>query len=187
MLYLCKCLLTFGMTDKQEKILEAALELFASEGYASTPTSMIAKKAGVSEGLIFRHFENKHGLLNALIKEAEERLGQLFGPILFENDPKKVIAKTISMPFMVIDQREQDFWKLQFILKWQPEYNNPNKMKPLLDKLSRAFADLGYQEPENEASLLSYIIDNISTEILKGNIEPGDQHMKTFLLKKYKV
>jgi AcrR family transcriptional regulator len=175
------------VTNKQEKILDAALELFASEGYASTPTSKIAKKAGVSEGLIFRHFENKKGLLKALMGEAEERLGQLMGPILFENDPKTVIAKTISMPFMVIDQREHDFWKLQFILKWQPEYNNPGKMKPLLDKLSTAFAELGYAEPENEACLLSYIIDNISTEILKGNIEPGDQHMKTFLLKKYQL
>jgi len=175
------------MTYKQEKILDAALELFASKGYASTPTSMIAKKAGVSEGLIFRHFENKQGLLNALMKEAEERLGQLFGPILFENDPKKVIAKTVSMPFMVIDQREQDFWKLQFILKWQPEYNNPGKMKPLLDKLRSAFTELGYQDPENEARLLSYVIDNISTEILKGNIDPGDQRMKTFLMKKYNV
>jgi hypothetical protein len=58
-----------------------------------------------------------------------------------------VIAKTISLPFMVIDQREQDFWKLQFILKWQPEYNNPKKMKPLLDKLTLAFTELGYREP----------------------------------------
>jgi len=176
-----------SMTEKQEKILNAALELFASEGYASTSTSKIAKKADVSEGLIFRHFENKQGLLNALMKEAEERLARIFGPILFETDPKKVIAKTISMPFMVIDQREHDFWKLQFILKWQPEYNNPKKMKPLLDKLSLAFLELGYQEPEHEARLLNHIIDNISIEVLKGNIEPGDQSMKTFLFRKYNI
>ena len=47
------------MTDKQEKILQAALELFAKEGFKGTSTNKIAKKAGVSEGLIFRHFENK--------------------------------------------------------------------------------------------------------------------------------
>ena len=93
------------MTDKQERILDAALELFANEGYASTPTSKIAKKAGVSEGLIFRHYENKQGLLDALIGEAEVRLGKIFGPILFESDPKLVIRKTIELPFRGVDSR----------------------------------------------------------------------------------
>ena len=41
------------MTDKKEKILNAALELFANDGYNVTSTSKIAKTAGVSEGLIF--------------------------------------------------------------------------------------------------------------------------------------
>ena len=54
------------MTNKKEKILLTALELFANEGFKSVTTSKIAKEAGVSEGLIFRHFENKKGLLNAL-------------------------------------------------------------------------------------------------------------------------
>ncbi len=61
------------MTDKKEKILQAALELFAEEGFKPTSTSKIAKKAGVSEGLIFSHFCNKDGLLQAIIKEGEEQ------------------------------------------------------------------------------------------------------------------
>ena len=174
------------MTDKQEKILEAALELFANEGYSSTPTSKIAKKAGVSEGLIFRHFENKQGLLDALIKEAEERLGEMVGPILFESDPKAVIRKTIELPFREIDRREFDFWKLQFILKWQPEYNNPGKMKPLLDKLESAFAELDHADPANEAAMLNHIIESVSTEILKGNMEQSSS-FKQFLLRRYEV
>ena len=45
------------MTEKQESILQAALKLFATEGYASTSTNKVAKVAGVSEGLIFHHFK----------------------------------------------------------------------------------------------------------------------------------
>ena len=174
------------MTDKQEKILEAALELFANEGYAATATSKIAKKASVSEGLIFRHFENKQGLLDALIMEAEVRLGKIFGPILFESDPKLVIRKTIELPFRGVDSREIDFWKLQFILKWQPDYNNPDKMKPLIDKLKAAFEELDYQEPANEAELLNHIIESVSTEILKGNMDQESSFMD-FLLRRYEV
>ena len=49
------------MTEKQEKIVQSALQLFAQEGYHATSTSKVAKHAGVSEGLIFRHFRNKDG------------------------------------------------------------------------------------------------------------------------------
>jgi AcrR family transcriptional regulator len=51
------------MTEKKELILQTALRLFSEQGYEATPTNRIAKEAGVSEGLIFRHFENKEGLL----------------------------------------------------------------------------------------------------------------------------
>ena len=44
---------------KKEQILNAALELFANDGFTATSTSKVAKRAGVSEGLIFRHFGNK--------------------------------------------------------------------------------------------------------------------------------
>ena len=52
------------MTEKQKNIVNAALELFAKEGFKSTSTSKVAKKARVSEGLIFRHFKNKDGKRN---------------------------------------------------------------------------------------------------------------------------
>jgi AcrR family transcriptional regulator len=173
------------MTGKQEKILEAALVLFASEGYAATPTSKIAKKAGVSEGLIFRHFENKQGLLDALMNEAEVRLGEIFGPVLFESNPGLVIRKTIEIPF-IIEKSEFDFWKLQFMLKWQQEYNKPEKMKPIIDKLAASFTDLNYEDPEKEAKLLNLIIEIISTEILQGNMDQAST-IKDFLQKKYNV
>ncbi|MCB0569902.1 MAG: helix-turn-helix transcriptional regulator [Phaeodactylibacter sp.] len=173
------------MTDKKESILSAALELFAHEGYNATSTSQIAKKAAVSEGLIFRHFKNKKGLLAALMEDAEARISKIFAPVIFESSPKNVIRKVILLPFS-IDQSEYDFWRLQFILKWQQEYNNPLKMKPLIDKLAWAFSELGYEEPEEEARLLNQLIDAISTGILREGLE-SQLPFKAFLLKKYSV
>ena len=40
------------MTEKQEEILNSAIQLFAKEGYNAVSTRSIAHKAGVSEGLI---------------------------------------------------------------------------------------------------------------------------------------
>lgn len=48
-----------GLTEKQKKIIIAAIESFSEKGYAATSTSEIAKKAGVAEGTIFRHYKTK--------------------------------------------------------------------------------------------------------------------------------
>jgi AcrR family transcriptional regulator len=173
------------MTDKKEKIVEAALELFANEGYNATPTCKIAKKAGVSEGLIFRHFKNKKGLLEAINAEAEARYRDVVSPILFETDPKMVIKKTIEMPFNV-DKSQFDFWKLQFKLKWEEEYFNPNKVKPLIDKLTTAFERLGYKDPLFESIKLNHILEAISIDIIRDNLAE-QQLYKEFLLRKYSI
>ncbi len=81
------------MTDRRTNILTAALELFAQEGYKSTTTAKVAKKAGVSEGLIFRHFENKEGLLRAIMEDGEQQAAPLFTAITSETWPKEIIKK----------------------------------------------------------------------------------------------
>ncbi len=55
------------MTEKQQKIVEAAIQMFAEKGYASTSTNEIAKAAGVAEGTIFRHYGSKENLLLSVI------------------------------------------------------------------------------------------------------------------------
>lgn len=52
-----------SLTEKQKKIIAAAIESFSEKGYAATSTNEIAKKAGVAEGTIFRAFKTKKDLL----------------------------------------------------------------------------------------------------------------------------
>lgn len=173
------------MTNKKEQILKAALELFAAEGFHIVSTSKIAKKAVVSEGLIFRHYENKKGLLEAILEHAYEKMGVLFMPIISEENPKKVIEKYILLPFE-IDKSEYHFWKLLFKLKWEIEYSSMEKMKPLIEKLSTAFEALYYKEPEKEAEVLNHIIESVSGGILKDGLQ-SQEILKDFLLKKYHI
>jgi len=173
------------MTEKQEKILKSALQLFAREGYHATSTSKVAKHAGVSEGLIFRHFENKDGLLQAILEEGENRLKALFVDIVMESNPRKVIRKTIEMTGN-IDESDYDFWKLQFKLKWELEVSGDKKMEPLKMALTNAFQKLKYKSPELEAQLLILFIDGIGSAVLKGS-EMDHNEMIQFLLKKYDV
>ena len=54
----------------RQRLITAALELFASQGVTETTTKQIAERADVNEVTLFRQFGNKHGLLLAVIEEA---------------------------------------------------------------------------------------------------------------------
>jgi len=92
------------VTEKQENILKSALKLFAQEGYASTSTSRVAKSAGVSEGLIFRHFKNKEGLLEAVLQMSMEAAKMHMADIVMTADPKELIGKILELPFKIKEE-----------------------------------------------------------------------------------
>lgn len=74
------------MSDKssstRDRLMQAALKLFISQGIRNTTTRQIANLAEVNEVTLFRHFGNKHGLLLAVIEESnlEKTLLQGFEP-----------------------------------------------------------------------------------------------------------
>lgn len=153
------------MTEKQEKILEAALQLFAEQGYAATSTSKVAKEAGVSEGLIFRHFKNKEGLLEAIFDSIAERTKSIFADIVLTTDPQEVINKILEMPFK-IDSGEYRVWRLTYAMKWQVQNYSIEKMEPLKMAAKNAFEKLGYKNPEAESELILMLLDGAATAIL---------------------
>ncbi|OIP74932.1 MAG: TetR family transcriptional regulator [Oscillatoriales cyanobacterium CG2_30_44_21] len=57
----------------RQRIVNTALELFASQGITETTTRQIADFAKVNEVTLFRHFGNKHGLLLAVLQECLQK------------------------------------------------------------------------------------------------------------------
>ncbi|PZU91807.1 MAG: TetR family transcriptional regulator [Pseudanabaena sp.] len=57
----------------RQRIVNTALELFASKGITETTTRQIADFAKVNEVTLFRHFGNKHGLLLAVLQECLQK------------------------------------------------------------------------------------------------------------------
>jgi TetR/AcrR family fatty acid metabolism transcriptional regulator len=56
-------------TDKRRNILDAAIRVFARQGFHSTRVSDIADEAGVAYGLVYHYFDSKDEVLNELFIE----------------------------------------------------------------------------------------------------------------------
>ena len=54
--------------DRPQEITEAALAAFAEKGYAATRVDEVAKRAGVSKGLLYLYFKTKEDLFKAVIR-----------------------------------------------------------------------------------------------------------------------
>ncbi|HAH69099.1 MAG TPA: hypothetical protein DCL58_04895 [Synergistaceae bacterium] len=64
-------------TMRQEQILDTTLEIIAEKGLAGVNTSEIAQRIGIVPSALYRHFENKDALIDALLDRTHS--------ILFEN------------------------------------------------------------------------------------------------------
>ena len=63
----------------KERILDAALTLFAENGYNGTSVEQIAGIVGIKAPSLYKHYKGKEDILNALIDSAETRYEEMFG------------------------------------------------------------------------------------------------------------
>lgn len=67
--------------EVREKILAAAREEYLARGYRGGNIGVIAEKAGVTVGNLYRYFDGKSGLLDAIVKPAYESLPLLIAEL----------------------------------------------------------------------------------------------------------
>lgn len=60
------------MEDTKEKILLAALRLFANDGYEAVSVSEIAGELGITKGALYKHYKNKKDIFDSIVKRMEE-------------------------------------------------------------------------------------------------------------------
>ena len=73
-------------TSTYERLIDAAAELFATQGYDATTTRQIAAKAGSSLSTIQAHFQSKELLYRAVLERASDKFYSINAPVLEEID-----------------------------------------------------------------------------------------------------
>ena len=144
--------------DKRERIIHAAMELIAENGFHASPTSLIAQNAQVGTGTIYRHFENKDKLIEEIYKQLDQRLVKA----LFAHDSEELPVRerfirilTACMNYML---RYPDEFKF-----WDQYYNSPYGIEKKRKELS------SHYEPMNQ--LMNYaksqhIVKNLDNKVL---------------------
>ena len=65
--------------EKKEKIIKSGFELICEKGYYNTNTAEIAKAAGVSTGIVYQYFKDKHDIL---VEGIKRYASEIFYPML---------------------------------------------------------------------------------------------------------
>ena len=65
--------------DTKERILSAALELFSQKGYAGTKIRELSSSLGLVKSGVYKHYDSKEAIWNALLDRMEAYYAQRFG------------------------------------------------------------------------------------------------------------
>ena len=96
--------------EKQDRMINAALKVFAKNGYAHASTDDIVREAGISKGLLFHYFINKIGLYSFIYDYS---------------------ARFISLEMTsTVDKTDNDYFSLQLQIK--TAYANVMKSYPYM-------------------------------------------------------
>lgn len=131
--------------DKKNRIIEAGYQLFSEVGYYGTNTAEIAKRAGVSTGIVYGYFQDKRDILICVL---ELYINKVFEPFF------KLFDK-ISMPI--------DFDKLfeKLIEQAIKTHKNNRKMHEVLHSLAGSDEAVNSQFIALEDAITLQIADNL--------------------------
>lgn len=158
--------------SRRFQIMEAALEMFATEGYGHCTISMLASRAGISKGLMYNYFESKEALLAAIIEHGMNDIMDLFDPdhdgILESDELVDFIRKVFAAM-----RNHQEYWILFISVILQPGVRELLKDKPIFKymeqftaMLLKYFEKKGFEDPHLEVLTLSALIEGLGVLLI---------------------
>ncbi|MFE4813369.1 TetR/AcrR family transcriptional regulator [Peribacillus simplex] len=80
----------------KEKIRIAAMELFMKQGYYATSISDIAKKAGISKGLLYNYYKGKEELLSEMVEARIREVVEVMEEAFTLNTPREQLEHIVN-------------------------------------------------------------------------------------------
>ena len=158
---------TFDHTseDRRNRLLETAVEEFSEKGFQGTNVNVIAQKAGISVGALYRYFASKEDLYLSVVSRQRRLLEMILSEIDEEADIYSQI-KTMFRMAKVYGKKYAQYSRINLELATQP-------MKQLAERLS----------DQMESPMADYLIELIRRNKEAGHIDPAvDERVSAFCI-----
>jgi AcrR family transcriptional regulator len=159
--------------DKPRRILDAAVRVFAAQGYDAARVSDIAREAGVAYGLVYHYYESKDAVLEAVFREA---WGSLLAAVAVAEESGEDAAAQLELVVKIVLRVWRDDPDLVRLLVREVT-RNPH-IQDELDEIGQAFASLermvrrgqaeGTFRPELDPKLAAWMLYGALEEVLTG-------------------
>jgi len=168
--------------------MDAALELFALEGFHTTSISDIAIKARISKGLMYNYFESKDELLTSIMESGFDKLLEWFDPnhdgVLTSDEMILYLNKIQKMM-----KEDSLYWKLYYAIMLNPQ-TSPKVLMSIMEKgesffriLSDYFERKGSKYPYAEARFFVAMLDGVYLNALYEEGFPIEESLQIIIEK----
>jgi AcrR family transcriptional regulator len=177
--------------SSREKIVIAALTLFARDGYHNTSVASIARHAGVAKGLIYNYFSSKEDLLSGIMDHGFGGMDE-FKAMHRIADPREQLRFILDHFFNLI-ATEIEFIKLftSLSIQWEQFSSGAIGMmaKEKYAAYQQIFEDIlrrvNEPKPVEEARLLMALLDGIGIQYIALREDYPLEAVRTHLIQKY--
>ena len=124
--------------ERREQLLDTAVSLFSKHGFNGATTAELAKHAGVTEPIIYRHFDSKKDLFIAVIERTSEQTLEAWDKVLKSApDPARRLRRLLAANPMVSKKGEGIY---RVILQAMMEIDDPDILAALQAHIRRIHA-----------------------------------------------
>src|SRR6516164_9436615 len=135
--------------ERRRQLLDAAREVFVSQGYHAAAMDEIAERAGVSKPVLYQHFPGKLELYLALLDESVDALVETVrGALLSTAENRQRVTATFSAYFEYVAGEGQ-----AFRLVFESDLGNEAAVRARLERGQRECAELVSQVVSQDAGL----------------------------------
>ena len=183
---------TSNRQNSRQKIINAALFLFAKYGYEKTTIRMIAQKASVSLGLMYNYFDGKDELLRAIFVNGMYDIERSFIQQNGQSAQHLTLEAYLTQTFTLL-QKKREFWTLFYSIRSQPAVihlllNELLKWRTFIYKnLTQILKNSHLDSSSEEVSLLFASIDGICSHYVLNPEHYPIKKVRQALLKRYKI
>jgi AcrR family transcriptional regulator len=172
--------------DKRRLILDAAVRVFARNGYHTSRVADIAEEAGVAHGLLYHYFRSKEELLETIFRETWRDVLDAVRAVEETDESAREQLAGIAKILLRAWRRDPDL--VRVLVR---EVTRSSHLQRRIDEIDQAFSALariiasGQQEGEFRSDvdpqMVSYVfygaVEEILTGWVLGQLEDGDEQI----------